>query len=113
MLKNSELTSIKRYLKKLEGVNASKPHTKSLTVYSVSDVPFAYLESGKQLLRLSLRSDPGLSALLRGKYEEVLPGQQLDTRKWITIIISGQLSTTEITALIDHSYQIALGEGQL
>ena len=85
----------------------SLPHTKTLQVYSVAGVPFAYLETGKQLLRLSLRADSELSRVLRERYEEVSPGQKLDPKVWNTIIISGQLDLSEILALIDHSYILA------
>lgn len=88
----------------------TKPFTKTLLVFSVGETAFAYLETGKQIQRLSLRSDPVLSEFLKERYEEVLPGQKLDQRKWITVILSGQLSFEEITALIDQSYQLAQSE---
>jgi predicted DNA-binding protein (MmcQ/YjbR family) len=110
MLKPSETTAIKRYLDKIKGATKSYPYQKTLAVYSVNGTPFAFLETDKQPLRLSLRSDPELSKLLRAKYEEVTPGHKLDQRYWNTIILSGQLSPDEVLALIDHSYQLALKE---
>lgn len=107
MLKASELKTIKRYLDQLEDAKVSFPHSKTLAVYLISDVPFAYLETGKQLYRLSVRTDPILGKLLKDKYEEVTDGQKLNPKIWITIVISGQLSLNELTALIDHSYQLA------
>jgi predicted DNA-binding protein (MmcQ/YjbR family) len=108
MLKTSETATIKRYLEKLDKAKVDFPHTKTLAVYSVDDVAFAYFETGRQLLELSLRSDQQLADLLRTKYEEVASARKLDPRVWYTIVISGQLSVEEITALIDHSYQLAL-----
>ena len=107
MLKPSELKDIERYLKNLKHSSVSHPYTKTLNVYTVAGEPFAYLETGKATLRLSLRSDPGLAKLLRERYEEVAPGQRLDPRKWNTIVISGQLGVDELKALIDHSYALA------
>ncbi len=108
MLKTDETSAIKLYLDQLENTRLAFPHTKTLAVYSVNDIPFAYFETGRQLLELSLRSDPQLSKLLRTKYEEVATARKLDPRVWYTIVVSGQLSLEEITALIDHSYQLAL-----
>ncbi len=107
MLKPEDNEYIKSYLTKRERAKISYPFSRTLAVFSVDNIPFAYLETGKQLPRLSLRSDPLLAKVLREKYEEVGPGEKLDTRIWSTIVLSGQLSVEEITALIDHSYQLA------
>ncbi len=107
MLSDKDSKRIATYLAAKDNATVAYPYTKTLAVYSLNDTAFAYLETGKQLLRLSLRIDQELSKLLREQYEEVLPAQQLDPRIWNTIIISGQLSFAELTALIDHSYQLA------
>jgi predicted DNA-binding protein (MmcQ/YjbR family) len=80
---------------------------KELKVYSVGDVNFAYFEANKVPLRISLRCDPKLSKLLKLKYEEVMPAHQLNPKQWISIVISGQLSTDELEDLIRHSYILA------
>lgn len=110
MLKPRELSALKKYLSERDGAKLVHPHSKTLNEYTIGGATFAYLETGKQLLRLSLRSDPELARLLREKYEEVSAGHKLDGRKWNTIVISGQLSYNELTALIEHSYQLAKEE---
>lgn len=107
MLKQREERDIGRYLRSLEGSTRKRPYGNSIDVYSVAGSDFAYLERNHQLLRLSLRSDLRLAKLLRERYEEVAPASRLDPRQWNTIVLSGQLSYEEITALIDHSYQLA------
>ncbi|MGH7234107.1 MAG: MmcQ/YjbR family DNA-binding protein [Candidatus Saccharimonadales bacterium] len=107
MLKASETAALKSYLNKLDRVKVDYPFSKTLAVYSVEGVAFAYLESGRKLLELSLRADPQLAKFLRNKYEEVAQGRKLDPRIWNTIVMSGQLNSDEIKALIDHSYQLA------
>ena len=67
---------------------------------------FALLVKKKGILRLSLKCDPLLAQTLRQKYESVLSGYHLSKKHWNTIILSGQLDWSEITALIDHSYQL-------
>ena len=67
---------------------------------------FALLVEQNGLLRLSLKCDPLLAETLRQKYESVLPGYHLSKKHWNTLILDGQLSWSEIEALIDHSYQL-------
>ncbi len=110
MIKPADTSRIKRYIYQLPDCRKSYPYGRDLTVYSVQSEPFAYVESRKSIMLLSLRADPELSKLLRERYEEVLSAQRLDPRKWYTIILSGQLSLDEITALIDRSYQLAAAD---
>lgn len=112
MLKVEENQKIIKYLSSLKETEISYPYTKTLAVYSVKKIPFAYLETSRDILRISLRSDRELSKLLREKYEEVLPGQKLNPNIWNTIILSGQLNPEEIQALIDHSYDLAIKTNQ-
>jgi len=108
---NQQLVIIEEYLQNLgSDVVKNYPISPTLAVYSVADKAFAYLETSKALLRISLRSDPLLAEVLRDKYIEVLPGHKLNPKIWNTIILSGQLSIDEIKALILHSYQLALEE---
>lgn len=107
MLEQEALQAIETYLGLLKDSSISYPFKKTLAVYSIGGTVFAYLETGKQLVNLSLRSDPHLAALLKERYEEVLPAQRLNQKVWITVVLSGQLSLDEIKGLIDHSYQLA------
>lgn len=83
---------------------------KKLVAYEINDESFAYVESGKHFLRLSLRSEEHLAKLLKEEYDEVLDGYKLNRRKWISIIVSGQLTNDEIFGLIDLSYNLTTQE---
>lgn len=106
MISVGECQELKDYLTNRPAIACSRPYSKSLLVYSINGKPFAYLETGKQLLNLSVKVDPRLAKLLKTKYEEVSDGYKLNPREWITIVVSGQLSLSELEALIDHSYQL-------
>ena len=71
-----------------------------------SDKMFALLVEQNGLLRLSLKCDPFLAETLREKYESVLPGYHLSKKHWNTLILDGQLSWSEVEALVEHSYQL-------
>jgi predicted DNA-binding protein (MmcQ/YjbR family) len=108
LARNEQLKIIESYTEELGShIQRDFPYSDTLAVYRTNDTPFAYLETGKELLRISLRSDPLLAKVLRDKYIEVSPGHKLNPKIWNTVIVSGQLTLDEIKALINHSYQLA------
>ncbi len=98
---------IDKTLMSYENVSKSFPYGENISVYKAGDMLFALVQNTTDPLRISLRCDEQLAALLREKYETVLPGQKLNQKKWNTIILSGQLSVDEIFDLIRHSYNLA------
>ena len=100
---------IEEFILSLGGVNVSQPFKENLVVYNLGPdetTMFALINQERIPLRLSLRCDPELAKLLRDKYEEVMPGEHLDAKKWNTIILSGQLGEAEIKDLIRHSFEL-------
>ncbi len=94
------------HLKKFKNVSLSFPFGKEVYVFSFNNKMFALIEKDKTPIRLSLKCDPKLSTILRERYEEVMPGINLNQRYWNTILITGQLSEKEIEDLIRHSYEL-------
>lgn len=70
---------------------------------------YALIQEGKDPVRLSLKCDPELGKVLRERYESVQEGYHLNKQHWITIVLSGQLSWSEVQDLIRHSYQLVSG----
>ena len=102
---------VEDYLLSYEAVFLDYPFGEEPAVYKIqlkSDQAkmFALLVERSGLMRLSLKCDPQLAITLRDRYESVLPGYHLAKKHWNTIILSGQLSWSEIQALIEHSYQL-------
>jgi len=93
------------YLSSLDGVVKSQPFEKSIDLYSIDDQMFALINN-KDPIIISLRCDRVLSKYLQNKYESVMPGQKLDSEKWISIVNSGQVPLDEIKDLITLSYNI-------
>lgn len=65
---------------------------------------FALIAEGKDPVRISLKCDPALTKVLRGKYETVLEGYHLNKKHWNTIVLSGQIPWEDVKGLIRHSY---------
>ena len=95
---------IKRLLLSYDEVEVDERST-DLTIYSLSGQIVAVLKHGANPVCLSLRCDPNLAQLLRDKYESVLEGQNLNKRRFITILLTGQLTDDEVIDQIRHAYE--------
>lgn len=102
---------VEEYILSMPNAKLEYPFGEGVAVYKVADKMFALIAEGKQPVRLSLKCDPGLSKVLREKYEEVMPGYHLNKKHWNTLILSGQLQWDEVQDLIRHSYNLVSGEG--
>lgn len=93
------------------------PFGEDVAVYKVElkngdEKMFALMSEQKDPINLSLKCDPQLAAVLREKYESVLPGYHLSKKHWNTLILSGQLATDEVKDLIVHSYNLVTNSDQ-
>ncbi len=86
-----------------EGAIAQPTMKKDLIRYVLNDQSFAYVSTSAKPTRLSLRCDTVLGRSLVERFESVMPGQNLDPKKWITIILTGQLEDQEVFDLITHA----------
>lgn len=103
--------TVEEYILSMPNARLDYPFGEGVAVYKVKDKMFAIIQEGKEPLRLSLKCDPQLALVLRGKYETVVEGYHLNKKHWNTIILTGQLPWEEIQALIVHSYNLVSGEG--
>ena len=102
--------TLEQYILSLDSVSINYPYGRQLAVYSIGEAMFALVEVDKHPLRVSLRCDPLLAKLLKEQYDEVMPGHKLNTKKWITVVASGQLDDDQVKDLTYHSYQLAKQE---
>ncbi len=101
-----DIKSIKKLLNVYPDITKSSPYGDDIEVYSLNEEMFVLLYKDLNPLQISLRCDRLLAKHLKDKYESVLNGKDLNPNKWITVILSGQLSINEIRDLIRHSYEI-------
>lgn len=97
---------VEEYLLSMPNAWLDYPFGKEVAVYKVNDKMFALIGEGSDPVRISLKCDPKLAEVLRGKYETVMPGYHLNKKHWNTIILSGQLSDEETKDLILLSYKL-------
>lgn len=98
--------AVEEYILSMPNVRLDYPFGASTAVYKVNDKMFALISEGKTPVSLSLKCDPELALTLREKYESVMPGYHLNKKHWNTLVLSGQLTWSEVQALIRHSYQL-------
>lgn len=103
------LDDIHKQLSALKDAKLDYPFGEQPAVYKIGDKMFALIDERAEPLRISLKSDPTLSDVLRKKYESVMPGYHLNKKYWNTIILSGQLEDQEVIDLINHSYYLVGG----
>lgn len=94
------------YLKS-KGAQVSRPLDNDLCAYELNQKKIAFIGENSKPLRISLRSDEVLVKYLSEKYESVMPGHKLDPKKWLTLIVTGQLDDQEIIDLVNRSIAIA------
>lgn len=97
---------VEEYILSMPNAKLDYPFGEKVAVYKVKDKMFAIIEEKSSPLRISLKCDPQLAVLLREKYEEVMPGYHLNKKHWNTIVLSGQLSDSEVKDLIRHSFEL-------
>ena len=99
---------VEDYVLSMPNARLDYPFGEGVAVYKVEDKMFALIAEGKKPVHLSLKCDPQLSAVLRERYETVMPGYHLNKKHWNTLVLSGQLPWEEVQALIRHSYDLVL-----
>jgi predicted DNA-binding protein (MmcQ/YjbR family) len=96
---------VEEYILSMPNARLDYPFDDKTAVYKAANGKmFALVAEDSVPLRLSLKTDPNLSELLREKYESVLPGYHLNKKHWITIILTGQLDDDEVRDLIKLSF---------
>lgn len=55
---------------------------------------------------VNVKCDEVLSELLRKKYRGIIPAYHMNKKKWITIILDGDVPDLEIISLIEHSFDL-------
>lgn len=105
--------TIEAYVLSMPNAWLDYPFGEGVAVYKVGPKDdakmFALISEGKTPLQISLKCDPQLATVLRGKYESVMEGYHLNKKHWNTILLTGQLDLDEVKALIRHSYQLVAG----
>jgi predicted DNA-binding protein (MmcQ/YjbR family) len=84
------------------------PFGDEVAVFKVAGRMFALVSLGPGPGSVSLKCDPALAAVLRGRYAAITPGYHLNKRHWNTVTLDGSVQDEEVLELVDHSYDLVL-----
>ena len=77
--------------------------------YQIMNKLFAAIchdKDGKHIV--SLKCDPTLGSMLRGKYPDIMPGFYMNKVHWNSVDLNGKVPTKILKDMIDQSYQLIL-----
>lgn len=92
-----------------KGVNASFPFDEHTLVFKVMGKMFALAGLEKHPLSVNLKCDPERALEFRETFPEITPGYHMNKQHWNTVELEGRLEEGLIQELIDHSYDLVVG----
>ncbi|WP_111706403.1 MmcQ/YjbR family DNA-binding protein [Lutibacter citreus] len=89
-------------------VTESFPFDEQTLVFKIDNKMFALSSLEKLPASINLKCNPERSIELRAKYNEITSGYHMSKKHWNTVQIDGNLTSSVIKELIDHSYELVV-----
>lgn len=90
------------------GATESHPFGPGARVVKVGGKMFAIITEDAGLLKVSLKCEPEIAAVLRESYESVAPGYHLNKRHWNTVTLDGGVEDARVLEWVDDSYDLVV-----
>lgn len=103
-----DAAQIKNYCISKMGAFEEFPFGPDVLVIKVASKMFALMSGREGKFNLSLKCDPFLAEDLRQRYAAITSGYHLNKKHWNTIVLDGSVPDSEITWMIDHSYDLVV-----
>lgn len=88
-------------------VIACFPFGKETLVFKVNNKIFLLVALDETPLKINVKCNPENAIFLREKYPNtILPGYHMNKKHWNTVIINGEITTTNIKVFINDSYNL-------
>lgn len=104
------LDTLKTYLQNKLATTEELPFGPEALVYKVCGKIYALIAWQETPLRITLKVAPEQADLQRAMFASIKPGYHMNKQHWNTIELSGELSDTQLTGLIDDSYQLVVAK---
>ena len=72
---------------------------------------FAFIYEREGYLCINLKCDPMEADLLRGAFDDVLPGYHMNKTHWNTVRLGGDVPEEELLRMIENSYNLIRPKG--
>ena len=86
------------------GSTSGFPFGEEHLVFKVRGKIFAVLNVQDSPVKITFKTDPELTGLLRGQYPSIRPARYFDKRYWSTLTCDGTVPEDEEIELVDTSY---------
>ncbi len=100
------IENIRNYCLKKKEVTESLPFGDDVLVFKVWNKIFVLMNLKSVPLKISVKTMPAKSLILRDKYWQITPGYHLNKKHWNTIEMEGHLPRDLMYSLIDESYEL-------
>ena len=104
-----DIESFRAYCLAKDGVTEELPFDNQTLVFKVMGKMFA-LTDVDLFESINLKCDPEEAALLRERYDAVVPGYHMNKQHWNTVLMDGSLPDTLVTQWIDQSYDLVVAK---
>ena len=103
------IEEIRDYCLAKEGADEALPFDEDTLVFRVNKKMFLLVSLDNPLI-INLKCDPERAVELREHYSEITPGYHMNKIHWNSVALDGELTTSMVKELIDHSYQLVKGK---
>lgn len=100
------IEAIREYCLSKSHTTEDMPFDQSVLALRVAGKIFLLTNIDEDPLRINLKCDPEKALRLRDEFEDVIPGYHMNKKHWNTVNCEGELKSSFIKRLIDHSYEL-------
>ena len=90
------------------GVTEGFPFDNETLVFKVASKMFALASLERTPPSVNLKCDPERALELRERYSDVRPGYHMNKMHWNTVGLRGDVPSTTVRGLVDHSYELVV-----
>lgn len=104
------LDDIREYCLSKPGVEEALPFGPDTLVFKVDNKLFLLTGFDNDPVRFNVKCNPEKAIELREEFPDaVLPGFHMNKKHWNTVVVNGTISTKQLKAMIDESYELVKG----
>jgi predicted DNA-binding protein (MmcQ/YjbR family) len=101
-----DLGTLREYCLSKKGSTEDFPFDDTTLVFRIAGKIYAFVNTQSIPLKISLKSEPEKTILLREEFSFIKPGYHLNKKYWNTIELSNQKNHKFYFELIDDSYDL-------
>jgi predicted DNA-binding protein (MmcQ/YjbR family) len=106
-----DIEQLREYALQKNAVEEGFPFGEDTLVFKVNGKIFLLAGLDNSPLQFNVKCNPDKAVELREEYPTaVLPGYHMNKKHWNTIVVNGELSSTQIKEMVEDSYNLVKGK---